>query len=283
MTSRLFVAAIVSIAAIVDVVATQQATFRSRVDVVRVDALVTNGGKPVAGLRAADFELFDNGVRQQIDLVSLDEIPVTAMMALDTSASLDSARLAQLRSAGSALLRALKADDQSGLVTFSHALDLGSKPTVDHARVLRALDRVAPDGRTSLFDATYTGLTLGESETSRPLLLVFSDGYDTASWLTADAVIDTARRSNAVVYGVAVRNKVKSDFLERLADLTGGGLIQVESTRNLDAVFLRILDEFRHRYLISYRPRGVTAAGWHKLEVKAKGGSVRARQGYVGG
>ena len=118
---------------------------------------------------------------------------------------------------------------------------------------------------------------------TRAMLLVFSDGFDTSSWLTPDAVMDTAKRSQAVVYGVAVRGRIKNPFLESLTDLTGGALIQIESTKDLDAVFLRILDEFRHRYLISYRPKGVTAAGWHKLEVKAKGGTVRARQGYVGG
>jgi VWFA-related protein len=261
----------------------QQATFRGRIDIVRVDALVTNRGKPVLGLTAADFEILDNGVRQQVDLVSMDEIPIIATMTLDISASLDGPRLAQLRSAGSALLHALKSDDQSALVTFSHALDLGSKPTTDHASVLRVLDNVAAEGRTSLYDATYAGLALGESDTARSMLLVFSDGFDTASWLTADAVMDTAKRSQAVVYGVAVRGRIKNPFLESLTDLTGGALIQVDSTKDLDAVFLRILDEFRHRYLISYRPRGVTGTGWHKLEVRAKGGTVRARQGYVGG
>lgn len=271
------------VASIVAMPLAQQATFRGRIDIVRVDALVTNRGKPVLGLTAADFEISDNGVRQQVDLVSSDEIPIIATMALDISASLDGPRLDQLRTAGSALLRALKSDDQSALVTFSHALDLGSKPTTDHASVLRVLDDVGAEGRTSLYDATYAGLALSVSDTARSMLLVFSDGFDTSSWLTPDAVMDTAKRSQAVVYGVAVRGRIKNPFLDSIADLTGGALIQVESTKNLDAVFLQILDEFRHRYLISYRPRGVTAAGWHKLEVKAKGGTVRARQGYIGG
>jgi len=263
--------------------AAQQATFRGRVDVVRVDALVTSGGKPVRGLTAADFEISDNGVRQQVDLVSFEEMPIIATMVLDTSASLDGPRLTQLQMAGSALLRALKTDDQSALVTFSHALDLGAKPTTDHASVLAVLGRVAADGRTSLYDATYAGLAMSESDTARPMVLVFSDGFDTSSWLTSEAVIDTAKRCQAVVYGVAVRGRIKNPFLDSLADLTGGALLQVESTKDLDAVFLRILDEFRHRYVISYRPRGVQASGWHKLEVRAKGGTVRARQGYVGG
>jgi VWFA-related protein len=271
------------VASIVAMPLAQQATFRARIDIVRVDALVTNNRKPVLGLKASDFEITDNGVRQQIDLVSADEIPIIATMALDTSASLDGPRLEQLRSAGSALLRALKSDDQSALVTFSHALDLGSKPTTDHTSVLGVLDNVGAEGRTSLYDATYAGLALSVSDTARSMLLVFSDGFDTSSWLTPDAVMDTAKRSQAVVYGVAVRGRIKNPFLDSIADLTGGALIQVESTKNLDAVFLQILDEFRHRYLISYRPRGVTAAGWHKLEVKAKGGTVRARQGYIGG
>ena len=91
------------------------------------------------------------------------------------------------------------------------------------------------------------------------------------------------RRSDAVVYGVAVRSVVKPEFLQNLSDSTGGNLIQVESTANLNETFTSILDEFRHRYLLSYEPRGVDGVGWHRLEVKVKrsGVKVNARPGYL--
>jgi hypothetical protein len=70
-----------------------------------------------------------------------------------------------------------------------------------------------------------------------------------------------------------------------LSDTTGGKLFKVESTKNLSAVFLSVLDEFRNRYVVSYSPRGVSPDGWHQLTVRVKGGraTVKARPGYLAG
>jgi len=110
---------------------------------------------------------------------------------------------------------------------------------------------------------------------------VFSDGLDTASWLPAERVLDTARRSDVVAYAVAVRSPARPEFLRELTSLTGGRLFEVEKTQRLDSSFLDILKEFRQRYLVSYTPRGVAKEGWHKLDVRVKrGGTVKARPGY---
>ena len=139
--------------------------------------------------------------------------------------------------------------------------------------------------RRGTVDASYAGLLLGDSDVGRALLIVFSDGVHTASWLTEDQVLDTARRSDAVVYGVSVGGRPRVPFLRRLSDLTGGGLFEANSTKNLSAAFLRVLDEFRQRSLISYTPRGVTEGGWHRLDVRIKGrrATVKARPGYLAG
>jgi hypothetical protein len=115
-------------------------------------------------------------------------------------------------------------------------------------------------------------------------VIVFSDGLDTSSWLAPEAVLDTARRTDAIVYGVAVSGP-KDDFLRDLTASTGGSLIEIQSTKNLGPVFLRILEEFRQRYLVSYSPRGVPPGGWHRLEVRVKrrGAAVKARPGYLAG
>jgi VWFA-related protein len=111
--------------------------------------------------------------------------------------------------------------------------------------------------------------------------VVFSDGLDTASWLTSEKVVDAAKRSDVVAYAVAVRSRARPDFLRDLTSFTGGKLFEVEKTEKLDAIFLGILQEFRQRYLVSYTPRGVTKEGWHKLDVRVKrGGTVKARPGY---
>ena len=97
-------AVLVAIAAGAPVVAAQQARFAARVDVVRVDALVTAGGQPVRGLAASDFDVRDNGVLQQVDVVDTETMPINAVLSLDMSGSVDGDRMVHLRSAGGKLL-----------------------------------------------------------------------------------------------------------------------------------------------------------------------------------
>lgn len=115
-------------------------------------------------------------------------------------------------------------------------------------------------------------------------MIVFSDGVDTASWLTPDGVLDIARRSGVIAYGVSA-GQTRSDFLPELIDATGGRLFRVEATNDLGPTFVGILEEFRLRYLVSYSPQGVSKDGWHKLDVRVKrrGVTVRARPGYLAG
>src|SRR5512139_1187340 len=85
---------------------TQNPTFSSKVEAVRVDVLVTEHGKPVRGLRAADFEVFDNGVRQTVDFASAEQLPLNVVFTFDLSDSIVGERLANLREAGHAVLGA---------------------------------------------------------------------------------------------------------------------------------------------------------------------------------
>src|SRR5437762_5781872 len=266
-------------------VAAQAPAFSTRIESVRVDVLVTDGGKPVVGLQAADFDIADNGVPQQVDLVSFEQIPLNVVLALDMSDSVAGERLAQLQDAGGAVLAGLTKDDQAALVTFSNVVSLAAPLSGRPIEVRRALDEVFGFGETSLVDGVYAAMEVGESDAGRALLMVFSDGLDTSSWLTADAVLESARRSDAVAYSVAIGEGAGSPFLRELSALTGGTLYKVDSTRDLRATFLRILEEFRHRYLISYTPHGVSSSGWHRLEVKVKNhrAAIKARPGYLAG
>jgi VWFA-related protein len=148
-----------------------------------------------------------------------------------------------------------------------------------------ALDHPPDPGETAMIDAAFAGMILGESDVGRALLIIFSDGRDTASWLPADAVLQTARRADVVAYGVSVGKVSHEPFLEDLCAATGGSLYEAESTKNLGAVFLQVLDEFRQRYLLSYSPQGVAKDGWHELvvRVKRRGTTVKARPGYLAG
>ncbi|MCM3879759.1 MAG: VWA domain-containing protein [Vicinamibacterales bacterium] len=279
--SRHFLGVFLTMAASTTVVA-QAPSFSSRVEAVRVDVLVTENGRLVSGLAPGDFEVLDNGVPQKVDLASLEEIPLNVVLALDVSGSLNAQQIGHLQTAGSTLLDGLKQTDQAALLTFSHVVSQGSPLTSDFNRIRAALKETGTSGQTSLVDAAYAGMMIGESDVGRSLLIVFTDGVDTRSWLTADAVLETAKRCDVVVYGVDVGTR-RASFSRELSAATGGRLVEIESTRDLNATFRGILDEFRQRYLISYSPEGVTPGGWHRLDVRVKARSVtvRARPGYL--
>jgi VWFA-related protein len=263
----------------------QAPTFSSRVEAVRVDVLVTNRGRIVRGLQAADFQVIDNGVPQVVDLVMFERLPLKVVMVLDMSDSVAGQRLEHLQAAGALLLDQLAPDDEAALVTFSHVVAIDAPLTTDRTPLRAALARTRASGRTALIDAAHTGIVLGEAGVGRTLLIVFSDGVDTSSWLSADAVLETARRTDVVAYFVSDGERRTPAFNRELTSLTGGALIEIASTRDLGAAFVRILEEFRQRYVISYTPRGVPAGGWHRLEVqvKGRGASVQARPGYQAG
>jgi len=256
-----------------------QTTFRSGVEVVELDVSVTRRGVPISGLIARDFAVTDNGVPQQVESVTLEQLPLSVTMVLDTSQSVAGERLQHLVQAGEGLLAALHPDDRAALVTFSHAADLRVPLTGDLPSIGTALGAMTGNGATSLRDAVHLALQLQPHDRSRPLLLVFTDGHDTASWLTEDAAIDSAKRAGVVIHAVHVEPDA---FLDRLTETSGGHTWSATSDRQLRELFTRALDEMRARYLLTYTPRGVRQPGWHELKVKLKAGrgDVTARRGY---
>jgi VWFA-related protein len=263
----------------------QGTVFSSRIDVVRVNVLVTDRGQAVRGLQRQDFEIRDDGVLQDIDLVSVEEIGANVVLGFDVSASVSGERLSNLQFAGRALLDQMGARDRAALLTFSHAVLLRQPLTSDIGQVRTALAAVTTGGLTALVDGSQAAIAVAGAVDGPSLLLLFSDGLDTASWLTSDAVLQSARRSDAVVSGVAVRGPSAPRFLRDLSAATGGSVVEVESTRDLSQTFLRILAEFRQRYLLFYTPRGVAPGGFHRIDVRVKSrrGTVRARAGYEAG
>jgi VWFA-related protein len=284
MILRAWLALAILSAAAVTASSMQTPVFKTRVESIRVDVLVTANGRPLRGLGPLDFEVRDNDVLQTVDYAAFEEIPLNVVLALDTSASVKGDRLDHLGAASSAVLDGLESDDQSALVTFGQGVVVRSPLTPDHARTRLALDSIEPGGDTALVDAAYAGMVLAEADVGRGLLLVFSDALDVNSWLQEDSVLDIAKRSDVVAYGVTARSRARPEFLEALGEVTGGDLVEIESPRDLRQTFLSILGEFRHRYLVSYSPRGVARGGWHRLEVKVKrrGARVKARPGYLG-
>jgi VWFA-related protein len=256
--------------------------FSARSDVVRLDILVTVGDKALLGLKAEDFRISDNGVVQQPDFVSFDQLPLNVIFAFDVSGSMVGQRLDDLRAAGHGVLEQLREDDRAALVNFSEVVSLGTDLTPDLKRVGAALDAGRAVGLTSLVDATFSGLMLGGTDSGRSVMFVFSDGMDTSSWLQPSAVINAAKRANVTIFGLTV-GKTQGTFLRDLAQFTGGDVVEVQSTKDLKATFVRLLTEYRQRYLVGYTPTGVSATGWHQIEVtvpRRANTIVKTRAGY---
>jgi VWFA-related protein len=281
--------------------------FRVGVESVSVDVLVTDGNRAVAGLRASDFELRDSGVAQTIAATEMNDVPLSLLVALDTSSSVQGPMLRRLAEATRAAVDLLKPVDRAALVTFSHVLALragwGASPEALHT----ALAQAEGTGFTSLNDAAFAALTLRDDRPgTRSLVLLFSDGEDSMSWLPEQAVVEKARRTDAVVYTVGNVDHTSgrstrygaevqlwprdprqlreaSSFFRELAEITGGHTFRVPQEDDLRETFARIVTDFRSRYVLTYTPAGVDHAGWHPIEVKVKGrrGRVTARRGYV--
>jgi Ca-activated chloride channel homolog len=277
--SQLRVAIWVALVASGALLQAEQPSFRSRVELVEVDVAVTRGGATVSGLTASNFVVTDNGVIQDVTAALLGAEPLRVTMVLDVSKSVSGSRLASLVKAGSGMVKALGAKDQASLITFSHQVALRVRMSSRFDEIAGVLSGLSGTGATALRDAVYLGLANASDDHSRALLLVFSDGFDTTSFVTADAAIESARRSNAVVHAV---HFAPDKFLGRLTEATGGRTWSARSDRQLEELFGRVLDEMRARYLLTYTPSGPQKPGWHEIKVSLQGarGDVIAKQGY---
>jgi VWFA-related protein len=276
--------------------------FRAVANVVRLDTLVTERGRPLAKLTADDFELYDSGVKQQITSSTIEDVDIDVVLVLDTSRSVAGTRLQALRDAAAALVRNLRPDDRAAVVTFASGVTVSAPLTTDHTAVARALETADARGATSLVDATWTSVLLTHGTDRPTLVLIFSDGLDTASWLQVRPVLDLASRANLVVDAVVVggprllnrrpegppaaggpTDQGVEDFLLGVTNATGGRVVDGSGGSKLEAAFVAALREFRTRYQLSYTPTGVDRPGWHPLDVRVRrpGATIRARPGYT--
>jgi VWFA-related protein len=276
--------------------------FNIEIRTVYADVFVTRDGMPVKGLSEGDFKVWDDGVRQEIRLLDQTELPLSTMLVLDMSQSVVDEGLDHLRAAAHAFMEELDPDDEVGLLTFTHEMQLRRTFGRGFAELHRVLDESMGIGTTALHDALYAGVKLVEARAGRPLVLLLTDGLDRTSWLTQQDVLEKLRASDAVVYAVGVerrpiaalnvggRGRYKSaelppgDFLRNVTWQTGGRACFLTPGANLKEIFLNVLEEMRNRYLLSYQPQGVPLEGWHTLEVEVDGfekEEIRARPGYL--
>jgi VWFA-related protein len=274
----------------------QQRVFRSGVEAINVAVVVRDGRNAVTGLGADDFELLDNGVPQDVQLVALDGVPLDVTMVIDASGSVSGPALEQLRRDVGELTGLLEPDDRVRALSFSS--DVSETVPMQPAGSLPAFDLSASSGSTAFFNALVAAL-VRPVEAQRPHLVVaFTDAGDNVSLIGARDVLEVAKHSDAVLQ-VVLRGRAGSGGtgwlpfsgpgslrpIGEAADLTGGGVSSPNATRSEKERFAQILGEFRSSYVLWFTPQGVEPDGWHELSVRVKSSNftVRARAGYVGG
>jgi Ca-activated chloride channel homolog len=270
--------------------------FRAGADAVTVEASVQRDRRPVTGLRAADFELLDNGVPQQITDVAYEKLPIDVTFVLDVSASVTGDDLDELRRALRQVRGDLGAGDRLRLLTFNMRVRRLVDFDQPAAAVDVALASVRGGGSSAVFDGLSVALSGAEPPGRRRLIVLFSDGQDSSSITDADTLLDVARRSTSTVAIILASlsherpasllratTATVGTFSERLATETGGIVTSVKPGENISSQFRRMLQDFRSSYVVYYTPNGVDRAGAHTLELRVKrpGVTVRARKGYV--
>jgi Ca-activated chloride channel family protein len=264
------------------------AQFSSNVQLVEVYATVLDSkGEPVIGLRESDFTVEENSRPQEITAFTAGEFPLTVVLGLDRSWSMAGEPLRLAKQASQTFLRELKPDDRSMVVAISSEADVIAPLSSDRAAQSQAIAAVDPWSTTALHDAIIAALDRLEPEQGRQALILFSDGVDRYSRHTAAEVLERARRSNALIYPIAL-GKNRPALLAELAVLTGGRSFQLRDARELEKTLALIARELRHQYLLGYAPAEPIVRGtreWRAIRVtlndRRPGLRVRARDGYM--
>ena len=263
------------------------AQFTSGVNLVEVYATVTDRhGEPVAGLRAADFMITEDGSIQAITAFAAGEFPLAIAIGLDRSFSMGGKdnRLGVVKSAGRTLVGALRPGDQVLVVAIGGETAIVAPLSTDRAAALSAIDRLDAWGTTPLYDATLGALDAIQPARGRRALVLLSDGTDRYSEATAADLVDRARQHDVLIYPVAVGSARPPVFAE-LATATGGRSFFVREPGALIQTMTAIARELRFQYLLGYVPAREREGepSWHAIDVTVVRPDlrVRAREGYT--
>ncbi len=272
--------------------------FRVDVRLVHVDVFVTRDGAPVGDLGAENFEVYDDGKPREVDLVDVATIPQTFALLLDESGSISGGKRELLQEAARDFARRLRAEDELAVLSFAERISLRRPLRLDSSEIEQSAYEIRGGGWTALNDALFLTMTYLRNAKGRPIMLVFSDGIDNASWIREEAVLQAARANEVVVYLVKAdptdsqrgeeltpggRSRVSSTMLEELTKLTGGRSVEAARPDAIADAFQQILSEVSTRYLLVFSPSENAGPGWHELRVRVRHAgevAVRARKGY---
>lgn len=260
----------------------------SGVNLVEVYATVTDrAGKPIRGLTARDFTVSEDGRPQVVTTFAAGDFPLSAAVAIDRSFSMGE-RIGVAKSAARAFIGALRPIDEVMVLAVGSEIETATALTTDHREALASIDRLDRWGTTPLYDATRDAIdAIGQAKGRRALILV-SDGDDRYSETTAEDLLDHARRSNVLIYPVAI-GKTRPPVFAELAAATGGRSFHEQTPAGLNATMALVADELRFQYLLGYVPSPATAGEaasakpeWRSIDVRANRADavVRSRDGY---
>jgi Ca-activated chloride channel family protein len=270
-------------------------TFGSAVGMVRLDVTVAGAhGRFVTDLREEDFEIYEDGRRQAAASFLRQELPVSLVLLVDASNSVTD-RMPLTQAATKHFVAALRPDDQVRVVAFNDRVSVLQELTSDRAALGRAIDGIAAGGSTALYNALYsTFRNLPPPDSGgrlrRRVIVLLSDGEDTASLVWEEQVLELVRRREATIHVIALREEGASNRSARLLRLlsgeSGGEVHHPGSIRDLDSVYARIGDELRSQYNLGYVSSNPLQDGaWRRIELRVRGRKdlqVRHRTGYYG-
>ena len=273
--------------------APQPPTFKTGTQLVSLFVTVADAQKRlVPDLKQEEFEVFDNDKPQAITYFDNSVHPINVVMMLDTSGSM-TLTIDLLKQAAEQFLIRLLPDDKAKVGAFNDKIQLSARFTNNRDELISAARDVDFGNGTRLWDAVGASLDELKEVEGRRVILVFTDGDDTASKTSLGSVIDRARADEVMIYAIGLESKYMGPNgrmirtrpdrgLRRIADETGGGYFELERTTDLAPTFTRVAQELHSQYVIGFPPAQLDGRV-HKLTVKLKqaGLTARARRSYV--
>lgn len=296
--------------------AQQPPTFRAGTRIVSVYATVTErDGRLVPDLTRDDFEIYDNGRRQQITLFASDVQPITVVMMLDRSGSV-AANFALVREAAERFVTNMLPADKARIGSFAFRIQVDPRDfTSGQGELLEILrTQLQEAGPTPLWNAVNVGMTALLHQTGRRVVLVFTDGVDAPGRITGNNVslrdaMRRAQQEEVMVYAIGLAGQNPSsgrrpggsrrggfgfgvgsrggdgkpdEGLAKIAGETGGGYFELTSTADLASTFARVADELHHQYVLGFTPEKLDGK-MHTLEVRLTRPALvaRARKSYL--
>ncbi len=286
-----------------DALATKPVQIDERLDLElqQLYATVLRDRQRVLNLNPADFRVFDNGQEQELVAFDRGELPLSAILLLDSSESMQGKRIEAALAGARAFVAGMRPEDQASVLLFSDRLMASTPVTSDQAVLNQALSQVEAAGGSAVNDYLFAALKLLESHQGRRVVVLLSDGADIHSVLSMSEVLREARVSQALIYWIALddgskrksftsawrnweANDREFDRLEKAVDESGGRIVRISKDEDLATAFSGILEELREQYALSYYSTTNKNDGrWHKVDVrvKASGVRVRTRDGYI--